>query len=110
MYERRRYERVEWYCPLQLTALPDGPVIEGESFDVSLGGVGVATNVMLQRGQAVKILFHIHNGAKPSVDEEVLGRVAYSRADEDGNRLGIEFLEPIRESAFPALAKKLNDL
>jgi hypothetical protein len=37
-----------------------------------------------------------------------LGRVAYSRADEDGNRVGIEFIEPIQESAQPALARKLN--
>ncbi len=40
----------------------------------------------------------------------MLGRVAYSRADEDGNRIGIEFLETIRESAQPLLAQKLNNL
>ena len=42
--------------------------------------------------------------------EDVLGKVAYSRADEDGNRIGIEFLETIRESTHPALTRKLNNL
>lgn len=111
MYEeRRRYERVAWFCPLHLTVLPNGPALECESFDISLGGVGIAGSVMLERGKSVRVLFHIRNGTKETIDEEVMGRVAYSRADEDGNRLGIEFLEPIKEAANPALAKKLNAL
>lgn len=111
MYEnRRRYERVAWFCSLQLTVLPNGPAMSAESFDISLGGVGAATEVMIERGQAVRVRFHIRNGSKESVDEDVLGRVAYCRADEDGNRVGIEFLEPIQESAQPALARKLNSM
>jgi hypothetical protein len=40
----------------------------------------------------------------------VLGRVAYSLADEDGDRIGIEFMETINGSAQPTLANKLNSL
>jgi c-di-GMP-binding flagellar brake protein YcgR len=113
MINKRRYERVAWFCPVQLRVLPDGPDIPANSFDISIGGVGVATNIMLERGQTVRVRFHLHcgtNGSAEMVDEDVLGRVAYSRADEDGDRIGIEFMETINGSAQPTLANKLNSL
>ncbi len=108
MKGQRRYERVQFFCPVRLTVLPDGPAIPANSFDISAGGVGVTATDFLDRGTDVRIDFHIRNGAvKPAV-ECVLGRVAYSAADEGGNRIGIEFLEPIRESAQPGLMNKLS--
>lgn len=108
--QRRRYERVAFFSQLDLTVLPDGPTLPGSSFDISIGGVGVTTEVMLERGQAVRVRFHLYNGSNGRIDEDVLGRVAYARADEDGDRLGIEFLETIRESSQPVLARKLDNL
>lgn len=99
-----------FYCPLQLTVLPDGPTVAGRSFDISLGGVGITADVFLERGQTVQASFHFSDGPQGEAEESVLGRVAYSRADEDGNRIGIEFLEILRESAQPLLAQKLNNL
>ena len=107
---QRRYERVAFYCPVQLTVLPNGPAVPGRSFDISIGGVGITTEIALERGQSVCVRFHLQNGAPEGKDEDILGRVAYSRADEDGGRVGIEFLATIQESAQPELARKLNNL
>jgi hypothetical protein len=107
---QRRYERVAFFCPLQLTVLPNGLTVPGTSFDISIGGVGIATELFLERGQPVRLRFHLENGSHGPIDEDILGRVAYARADEDGNRLGIEFLEAVCESGQPALARRLAKL
>jgi len=107
---RRQFERVAFFCPLQLIALPEGVAVPGNSFDVSMGGVGITAETSLERGQAVCVRFHLKNGPNGARDEEVLGRVAYARADEDGNRLGIEFLQPIRASTHPLLAQTVENL
>jgi hypothetical protein len=108
MLGQRRYERVAFFCPVQLTVLPAGQTIPGMTFDISIGGVGVATSMMLERGTSVRVRFQFHDAAKNKICEEVFGRVAYSRADEDGDRIGIEFMQTIQESSNPLLARKLN--
>jgi c-di-GMP-binding flagellar brake protein YcgR len=110
MDERRRYERVACFIPVQLTVLPSGPVLQARSFDISRGGVGVMAEKLLERGQAVSIRVHFSNGSPDGADEDVLGRIAYARADEDGDRIGVEFISPIQESITPMLAKKLESL
>jgi hypothetical protein len=110
MLEQRRYQRVAFYCGLQLTVLPNGPTIPARSFDLSVGGVGITSDLLLNRGQAVRIRFHLRNGSKEWTDEDILGRIAYACADESGNRMGIEFLETIQKSTKPALAHALNTL
>ena len=107
---RRRYERVPFFCPLHLIVLPEGTSTPANSIDISMGGVGITSVVSLERGQSVCIRFHLKNGSFETSDEDVVGRVAYSRADEDGNRLGIEFLEPIRASTHPLLLHKVEAL
>jgi hypothetical protein len=101
---------VAFFCPLHLTVQPSGPTVPSRSFDISLGGVGLTTEVPLERGQTVRVTFHLNHNGSEEVDEDILGRVAYAKADEDGIRMGVEFLETIRESSYPALAKKLNSL
>lgn len=110
MAGQRRYERVAFFCPVQLTVLPDGPTVPAYSFDISAGGVGLTTTASMERGKDVRVDFHVKNGSHEECVESVLGRIAYLRADEDGNRIGIEFLETIRESAQPGLTKKLDML
>ena len=61
-------------------------------------------------GQSVRVRFHLPNGSYKWIREDVVGNVAYSRADEDGNRIGIEFWETIQESRQPVLAQKLSAL
>jgi hypothetical protein len=99
-----------FYCDLQLTVLPNGSLVNGRAFDISVGGVGIVCDVPLNRGQSVRVHFRLRNASQGWVQEDVVGRVAYLRADEDGNRIGIEFLEVIRESTNPMLAQMLDNL
>jgi len=108
MIERRRYVRVPFFCPLHLTVLPRGPTLPANSFDLGLGGVGLCADIFLERGQEVLLRFHINHHGQNVIDEEIFGRVAYSRADEDGNRIGVEFLELLRDSTYPQLSQALN--
>jgi c-di-GMP-binding flagellar brake protein YcgR len=108
--ERRRYQRVAYFCPLRLTVLPGGQTVSCNSFDISRGGVGLVTNVHLERGQSVLIHFQVHNKRHEAVEADVQGKVAYTRSDEGGNVIGIEFLEDVRESTQPVLAQILDNL
>jgi c-di-GMP-binding flagellar brake protein YcgR len=108
MREQRRYERVAFFCPIRLTILPDGPDLPASSFDISIGGVGLVAPVSLQRGQEVAVHFRLKNPHYELAEESVMGRVAYSRADEDGNRIGIEFLKTLQLDTHPLLARKLG--
>ena len=55
-------------------------------------------------------MIYLRSGPENTIIEDVAGRVAYCLADEDGNRIGIEFLEPIRLATHPVLAEKINSL
>ena len=108
MLKQRRYERVAFYCGLQVTVLPNGATVPGRSFDISVGGVGSTADILLNRGQTVRVRFHLYNGSNTWTNEDPLARVAYLCADDDGNRIGIEFFETIQEATKPALAHALN--
>jgi hypothetical protein len=110
MQEQRRYQRVNFFCPLHLTALQSGITVPGRCFDISIGGVGMTTGISLERGQMVRVRFHLHSDAGKVLDEDILGRVAYCQAQDEGNRLGIEFLDVVHESTQPLLNRTINQL
>lgn len=110
MTGQRCCERVEFFCPVKLKMLPDGPTISANSFDISLGGIGLISPVFVERGKDIRVQLRVKNGQNEYTYESALGRVAYSRAEVEGNRLGIEFMEYIHESTQPELTKKLNAL
>ena len=105
----RRYQRVPFFCKATLTVLPAGTPVDAYSFDISLGGVGLDAPVWCPRGSAVRVSFYL-KGRDGERVEHVLGRVAYVRADESDNRIGIEFQETLRESAQPELMRRLLSL
>jgi hypothetical protein len=110
MQEQRRYERVGFFCELTMTILSSGKTVPVRSFDISLGGVGVCAEISLGRGALVQIGFRRKNASGQEVADPVLGKIAYCRADEDGNVFGVEFLEPIQAATHPALTRRLQDL
>jgi hypothetical protein len=110
MQQRRRYERVAFYCPVHLTALPNGPAVPGWTFDISVGGVGLVAETWLECWQTVSVRFHLNCGSSEGVDEDVLGRVAYCQAEDECNRIGIEFSDTVRESTHPVLTRKIDNL
>lgn len=105
--EKRRYERVDFFCRVLLAIQPDGPTVEANTLDVSLGGVGVMTGSVFEKGQLVTISFFLKDRSQKDITDNVMGRVANVRADYDITRVGVEFLEPLRESEHPVLVKKV---
>ena len=49
--------RVAFFCPVKLTLLPDGPTISANSFDISMGGIGLIAPVFIERGKNVRVQF-----------------------------------------------------
>ena len=109
-FRPRRYERVPFFREVGLAWRQGTAPIPARTFDISIGGVGIFTQVALERGQPVKITFSFTNSKKQKVVETVDGRVAYFRATEDGNQLGIEFLEPVAQNVYPELTQAIFKL
>ena len=110
MQWQRRYERVSFYCPVEVTVLPDGPTVPGHTFDISLRGVGITLNASLEPGQDVRISFQLRCDSEKCVEESVLGRVANLEPDMDCNRIGIEFIGGIRQPCQHQLATMIGSL
>ena len=110
MQWQRHYERVPFFCPVEVAVLPDGPTVPGHSFNISLGGVGVTLNALLEPGQDVCISFQLRHGSEKCVEESVWGRVANFESDVDCNRVGIEFLGGIGQSHQRLLSQMIGSL
>jgi c-di-GMP-binding flagellar brake protein YcgR len=108
--EKRRYARLNFFCDLTVTPLPNGKPRPANSVDLSLGGVGICAEYSLNRDQIVQIDFHLRDENHQETIEQIIGKVAYSRSDEDGTRIGVEFMKPIQESDNPVLAMRLQNL
>lgn len=106
MSNRRRFDRVPFFSDVSVTALPDGPTIPARSLDISLGGVGLVTQVALAPGQTVALIFSLPNGSRQENGQRVLGQVVNLRADCDVNYVGVEFLEPLSHTGSPHLVNK----
>lgn len=107
MVERRRYERVNLFCRVTVSSSDGGRTVEGNTLDISLGGVGVITVASYAVGDNVAVTFHLSDERGRESPCRVFGRVASLRADTEANRIGIEFLEPLREAAQPLLVRKI---
>jgi len=59
----RRYDRVDFFCPVELTALTGGPAIPAHTFDISVGGVGVLSEGRLAQDELVTVSFRMRDGA-----------------------------------------------
>lgn len=110
MLGQRRCKRVDFYCPVELTLLWDGTKVPGACCDISYVGAGICAQKWVDRGQTVRIQFHLRNPLHKTVEEEVMARVVYCMADEDGDRMGIEFSEALDPSKQPNLIRRLNNL
>ena len=104
---RRRYERVPFFCKATLTVLPHGRPVVSRSIDISLGGAGIVTSGRIELGQQVALAFYLRNNRQQEAVEEVVGRIVHLRAEEDGNVVGVEFLQPLEESSTPLLTRKM---
>lgn len=105
--ERRRYERIPFFCEASVTTLPDGPTFPARTVDVSLGGVGLVAGIALERGQIVSICFSFRDPDGAEKPERMIGRVAYLRVDTDANQIGVEFFELLNRASSPRLLSRI---
>ena len=105
----RRYERVAFFCRVELAVSSQSPPIAAQTFDISLGGVGVLSPRAIERGVTVNVAFFLRT-PRGELVERIMGRIAYVKADESGTRLGIEFLETLAEATQPGLTRRLESL
>ncbi|TCS36312.1 PilZ domain-containing protein [Paucimonas lemoignei] len=70
---------------------PQGQAINGVSFDLSTGGIGVILDVQLPMGAVCTVMFApFTNGSVKSVS--VTGSVAYCMLNSEGFRTGFQFM------------------
>jgi c-di-GMP-binding flagellar brake protein YcgR len=110
MIESRRYERVSFFCKLELASTSHGEHWPARALDLSLGGVGVVTDAYFEIGESVNVRFFLKDSRQEEATDEVMGRVARFAADQDANEIGIQFLEPLTDAAHPRLVRKLMSL
>jgi hypothetical protein len=58
----------------------------------------------------VVVAFRLTDPRLGVVEERVTGRVANLVADDDANRVGVEFSEPLHPSTYPALSRAVARL
>lgn len=107
--ERRRFGRLPFFVPVALTPNTVPGSIQGHTFDISLGGAGLTCPTPLPVGESVRLAFHLPAPAGRVV-EELTGRVASLRFDDDGAIMGVEFDELASSRKAPALTRAIERL
>ncbi len=105
---KRRFERVSFFCKLELTPLPHGAPAPAQATDLSLGGVGAVAQANLQVGQLTTVTFYFNDPAHGELQDQAVGRVVHFDADVDSNKIGIQFLSPLSEVEHPRLIDRLS--
>ncbi len=108
--DARRYERVTFFCEVELTARPYCDTVLAYTCDISLGGVKLASPVTLPMSATVTLGFSLMNRAGERDIENVTGRVVRCQSDVDTTYLGIEFAAPLNEETNPLLTKRLMNI
>jgi hypothetical protein len=106
---KQTYQRVNFLSRVTLSTGGDPP-IEARTVAISLGGSVVISPRVVPLGRRLTIAFHVRGLSGARVVEIVEGRVVNVRADLDGNRLGIEFLEPLGNERCPELTRTVEEL
>jgi c-di-GMP-binding flagellar brake protein YcgR len=103
--ERRNYLRVPFSQDVSVVGPAPSKPVSARTLDISLGGVGVYCSMSFARELRVSVVFRLRGPGDAVVEESVPGRVVSLSADDRGNRIGIEFLEPLQPGRFPVLSR-----
>lgn len=96
------------HCRTTITAKPVGARAEAWTVDLSLGGVGLATERTLPTRQPVAVTFHLRDGAQKEVQETADGVIVRMQIESEGYLYGVEFTEPLNAARQPFLLRKFE--
>ena len=106
---RRRFERMPFFANVTIRSQSGGPSVKGRSIDISLGGVGLVSESPFPVGKLVDLTFHLST-PKGIVNEQVSGRVACVRFDDNAAIVGLEFSTILAREATPELTRMVEKL
>jgi hypothetical protein len=110
MPERKdnEYERVDFFCRLELTAIPSGITNPARSTNLSLAEAGIATKAVFHVGQLVLVTFFLKDPGQDETLQRVMSQVVDFAFEEDSNSMRVKFLQPLDESQRPLVDKLLS--
>jgi hypothetical protein len=111
-HELRVYQRAPYFGRVVVATHAETPAVEGRTFDLSIGGVGLACPTALNPapGQSITVTFLLAGQYTGSCRERVEGRVVWVRTEPGCCLLGVEFVKLIHPGAHPALSRLMERL
>jgi hypothetical protein len=89
------FEKVDFFCRLELTAIPSGTTHPAQSINLSLQDAGIATKAVFHVGQLVLVTFFLKDQRQSDTIQRVTGEVADFASESDGNTMRVKFLQPL---------------
>ena len=99
----RKFERKRCVGEAVVRALPAGPAQSAQVLDLGCSGLALFVGQGMAKGQAVEITFRINAAAAARGLDKRMGQVVRSRANPDGNVVGVSFSEPFAEEELRLL-------
>ncbi|MFQ5527653.1 MAG: PilZ domain-containing protein [Thermoanaerobaculia bacterium] len=106
MRERRRHERVPFITEARIE-LPAGPRLKASTTDLSEGGVGLFSPLMIAISRQVRVSFELCAEGGPYWTRPLGATVVRCQIDCDGNRIALEFDQLVSDSGDQQLAAAL---
>jgi hypothetical protein len=102
--ERPRFGRRPFRTRVTLSLPTSEAPVKANTLDISRGGVGLICSEPVPVGELALLTFHIRTRTGVQI-EQVSGRVAQARMDDDVWLVGLEFTEVLDRQRTPLLAR-----
>ncbi|MFA5293675.1 MAG: PilZ domain-containing protein [Phycisphaerae bacterium] len=104
--ERRTYARVPFTHKLMVLDMNTGHKFEGNGIDISVMGIGFYSRKLFQKEHHVQIQVWLDGGE--NVDPVLIsGTVKWSKPEQDGGIMGVQFDMLIKASDHPDLYEQI---
>ena len=104
---QRRYERVPFFCDLEVVDPSTGISQPGRGIDLSRGGIGFWSAHFVPVGKHIRLVISLPNGGRLAT-ARLAGVVVRARAENDGAIMGLSFDEPLAPLSQPMLCGFLD--
>lgn len=103
----RKFDRRRYLGDVSVRPLPGGIAFAASALNISRGGLALFSTRFLAAGQAAELVL---SGTDASVAARPIpGRVAYARAESDGNIMGFTFARPLDAEELQQFEARLRN-